>query len=255
MHPTLLNLLDLLSKIREPQAMAMKAMPHIVGQLDADSGSLILLCGDCVAHKVLANKDTFTEVEEHKVRTVLSEGMAGWALRHRQGALASETALDERWVAMGSPAVASALVVPLKSRSVVVGLLSLHHSERGFFRELHLERAAELAQLIAPHFDIALMVESAMATLRQLCLASAHPSVLVDWEGNIQAVNPPMQALDIVWEASHFSQSVLQRALNVASVAQCQWEGNRPLVSLPWQASATTQHGVGVWISLQPLAA
>lgn len=251
MNPTLLNLLDLLSKHRDPQTMATKAMPYIVRQLEAENGSLILLSGDCVVHKVLANRETFTEVVEHKLRTVLSDGMAGWALRHRQGALASETALDERWVSMGVPTVASAVVVPLKSRSVVVGLLSLHHSERGFFRESHLERAAALAQLIAPHFDIALMVESATATLLQLCGADASPCVVVDWEGNIRGVNPPMQALDIAWEDAHFSQSVLQRELSVSAVGECQWEGVRPLASLPWGAKVTALHGVGAWIQLQ----
>lgn len=254
MNETLINLLDVLARHGDAQTMAVKAMPHIVAYMGADNGSLMLLCGDRVTHKVLATKETFTEVSEHKVHTVLSEGLAGWALRHRQGGLASDTALDERWVSMGDTSIASALVVPMVSRNAVIGLLAFHHAERCFFREAHLAKAAELARLAAPVFDVAVLTESSMATLVSLCQSSTHPSVVLDWQGKVTAVNKSLEALDIVWEGAHFSQSLLPRELNAGSARECDWDGLRKLASLPYAAKAAPFQGAGVWIQLTEIA-
>lgn len=252
MNTTLIHLQDTIAKYGDAHTMAVKAMPHIVGYLGADNGSLMLLAGDRVVHKVLATKESFTEVSEHKVRTVLAEGLAGWALRHRQGGLASDTAIDERWVSMGDKGIASAMVVPLMSRSTVIGLLSFHHTERGYFREAHLARAAELAQLVAPLFDIALITESSMASLTTLCECAAYPSTVLDWQGNVKAVNQAMQGLDIVWEDGNFAQSLLPRELGVAAITECDWDGMRKLASLPYSAQVAPFRGAGVWIQLTP---
>lgn len=252
MNLTLVELLDAVAKHRDVHAMAVKSMPPIVSYMGADNGSILLLSGDRVVHKVLANRETFTDVSEHKVRTVLNEGLAGWVLRHRQGGLASETALDERWVSMGDESIASALVVPMISRGTVIGLLSFHHAERGHFRERHLARAAELAAAVAVQFDIALMTESSVAALTTLCQSANNPSVVVDWEGQIKVVNVAMQALDIAWEGVTFGQTLLPRELGVSAVHACEWSGVRQLVSLPYGALATPFRGAGVWIQLTP---
>lgn len=250
MNSALINLLDVISKHSDAPTMAAKAMPLFVSYLGADNGSLMLLSDDHVVHKVLATKETFTEVSAHKVRTVLAEGLAGWSLRHRQGGLASDTELDERWVSMGDSAIASALVVPMISRCTVIGLLAFHHTESRYFREAHLARAAELAQLVAPLFDIALMTESSMASLATLCRCAATPSAILDWQGIVKVVNKAMEGLDIVWEGGNFSQSLLPRELSVASIKECAWDGSRKMASLPYDAYVTPFRGTGVWIQL-----
>jgi hypothetical protein len=250
MNSALINLLDVIAKHSDAHTMAAKAMPLFVGHMGADNGSLMLLADDRVVHKVLATKETFTAVSEHKVRTVLDGGLAGWSLRHRQGGLASDTEIDERWVSMGDSAIASALVVPMMSRSTVIGLLAFHHADRGYFREAHLARAAELAQLVSPLFDIALMTESSIASLAKLCQGAGYPSTVLDWHGNVKVVNKAMEELDIVWEGANFSQSLLPRELNVGSIRECDWDGMRRLTSLPYDAYATPFRGAGVWIQL-----
>jgi hypothetical protein len=254
MNPTLISFLDVMAKHGDAHTMAAKVMPLFVGYMGADNGSLMLLSDDRVLHKVLATKETFTEVSGHKVRTVLSEGLAGWSLRHRQGGLASDTTMDERWVSMGDSAIASALVVPMMSRGTAIGLLAFHHGERGHFRESHLARAAELAQLVSPLFDVALMAESATESLAKLCHCATYPSTVLDWKGNVKAVNKAMEGLDIVWEGANFSQSLLQRELNVASIRECDWDGLRKLTSLPYEAYTTAFRGAGVWIQLMTSA-
>jgi hypothetical protein len=177
--------------------------------------------------------------------------LAGWVLRHRQGGLASNTELDERWVSMaGAVPIASAMVVPMLSRGTVIGLLSFHHSNRGHFRERELANAAELADAIAPLFDIALLTESTIESLVRLCRSEANPSAVIDWQGNVKVVNEAMVGLDIVWEGVNFSQSLLPRELNVASTQQCEWEGPRKLTTLPYHAHVVPFRGFGVWIQL-----
>lgn len=250
MNAALNDLLDTVAQHHDVATMAAKSMPLMVNYLGADNGSLLLLSQDRVVHKVLATKETFTQVTEHKMRSVISEGLAGWVLQHRQGGLASDTALDARWVSMGDTSIGSALVVPLLSRNTVVGLLSFHHGQRGTLRERHLARAAELAQVLAPLFDVALMGESSLAALSQLCRCASHPSTVLDWTGNVKVVNQAMEGMDIVWEPGHFAQSLLPRELGVETVAQCDWEGMRTLASLPFDAHAIQFPGVGVWIQL-----
>lgn len=254
MNPTLSNLLDLVAQHSDAHTMAAKVFPAMVRYMGADNGSLMLLSDDRVVHKVLATKETFTQVSEHKVRTVLAEGLAGWARTHRQGALASDTALDARWVSMGEASIASAVVVPMMSRHTVIGLLAFHHAERRYFREAHLAQAAELAQLVSPLFDVALLTESSLASLTTLCQRAPHPSAVLDWQGNVKVVNAAMQSLDIAWEGVHLSQSLLPRELAVNSIQECEWDGMRTLASLPFEAHAVQFRGVGVWIQLTPRA-
>lgn len=253
MNPTLIHMLDLVAQHSDAPTMAAKALPHFVGYLGADNGSLMLLSDDRVVHKVLATKETFTQVSDHKVRTVLADGLAGWALRHQQGGLASDTAIDERWVAMGDSSIASALVVPMMSRNTVIGLLAFHHSERRYFREAHLARAAELAHSVSPVFDVALLTESTIASLTALCHCAAHPSIVLDWKGDVKVVNKAMVALDIAWEGVPLSQTLLPHELNVGSIRECEWDGMRKLTSLPYDAHAVQFRGVGVWIQLTTL--
>lgn len=252
METNLSSLCDLVAQHSDAQTMAAKAMPHFVGYLGADNGSLMLLSDGRVVHKVLATKETFTQVSEHKVRTVLSEGLAGWALRHQQGGLASDCERDDRWVSMGDDTIKSALVVPMMSRNSVIGLLAFHHGGRRHFRESHLAKAAELARWVSPLFDNALLTESSIASLTKLCQSATHPSAVLDWQGHVKVVNKAMQALDIVWDGVHFSQSLLPRELGVETLHECDWDGMRKLSALPYEAQALQFHGIGVWIQLSP---
>lgn len=250
MSLTLGELLEVIKQHSDAQTMALKVLPSILAYIGAENGSVILLSGDRVVHKVLATKETFAQVSEHKLQTVLADGLAGWALRHRQGGLASNTELDERWVSLGPPAVASAMVVPMMSRDTVIGLLSFHHATCWQFREGDLAKAAELAQAIAPLFDIAMLTQSTIDSLVRLCRSAANPSAVIDWQGNVKVVNEAMEKLDIAWEGVNFSQSLLPRELNVVSIQQCEWEGARKLASLPFDAHVVPFRGFGVWIQL-----
>src|SRR5579859_8225262 len=70
----------------------------------------------------------------------MDRGLSGWVVRHRQGVLIADTAHDERWLATpgDSHPVASALGVPILSRTALVGVLTLSHSQPNRFKEEHL---------------------------------------------------------------------------------------------------------------------
>ena len=92
--------------------------------------------------------------------------------------------------------------------------------------------------------------DNIVAALATLCQAAAHPSAVLDWQGTVQVVNPAMAALDIAWQGATLSQSLLTRELRVESVQDCEWEGLRPLASLPYGALSVPFRGAGVWIQL-----
>jgi hypothetical protein len=104
--------------------------------------------------------------------------------------------------------------------------------------------------LLAPVFEVALMTESTMESLATLCMAANHPSAVLDWQGNIRVVNPPMAALDILWEGATLTQSLLPRELQIQSTMDCGWAGSRPLATLPYAAISVPFRGAGVWIQL-----
>lgn len=252
MNAALLDLLDIAAQHRDVQTMMSKTFPRILSYVGAERGSAFLLSGERVVYRVLANRESFTEVADYKVSTVLANGLAGWTLAHRQGALASNTRLDERWVSLDDATAASAMAVPMISRGAVIGLLAFHHSVPGFFRERHLAAAAEAAQLAAPLLDAAMLIASAMDGLVQLCQSWGHPSALLDPEGGVKSVNGPLTALDIVWEGANISQSVLAHELGITAAKDCAWDGERSLASLPYNVRSIHFHGVGLWLQFSP---
>jgi DNA-binding transcriptional regulator YiaG len=252
MNAALLELLDIAAQCRTPLTMAEKLLPRLLSYVGAERGSIFLLSGERVVYQVLANRESFAEVAEYKVNTALANGLAGWALSHRQGALASNTKLDERWVSLDNELAASAIAVPMINCGAVIGLLIFHHSTPGFFRERHLASMAEAAQIVAPMFDSSMIIASTMECLVQLNQTFNQPAALLDYMGTITSVNQPLSALDVIWEGADISQSILARDLNISSTKDCAWEGERDLPSLPYRVRAVRIHGVGVWLQFSP---
>lgn len=67
------TLSDVVTKHVMPSALATEALPLLIQELGADNGSLMLLSEGRVVHKVLAARDSFAEVAEHRVHAVLTE--------------------------------------------------------------------------------------------------------------------------------------------------------------------------------------
>lgn len=107
--------------------------------LEAHSGSIFLLDQGRPVQHILAFGGSFEEVDQFRIAAALDSGLAGWAVRHHQGALCRDTALDERWAHLGDESAAgSALAMPFERNGEVLLVLTLHHHEPMAFDDRHL---------------------------------------------------------------------------------------------------------------------
>jgi signal transduction histidine kinase len=124
----------------------------------------------------------------------MEKGLAGWALRHRKVALASDVHADDRWLCLPGALeeVSSALAVPLIHRGCVNGLLTLLHSQREFFTQSHAALAEAIAQQAAVAVENARLHAEAQqerSALHSLISGLPEPILLVDKAGHVTFAN------------------------------------------------------------------
>lgn len=129
--------LDLESVARRTLALSLQAV-------ESDLGSLILLNERGQPVKVvLLCKGRFHRGSLDAARRVLAEGLAGWALRHRQAARVDDLVEDPRWLKLPEPDLTvqarSALCVPLLSPRWPIGVLTCMDSRPGYFADVDLQ--------------------------------------------------------------------------------------------------------------------
>lgn len=118
--------------------------------IQAEFSSLYLLENGIITHHLLNSASDFPEVARYKIQKSMKEGLAGWVYRHKQGALASDVTIDERWSSIdNNNPFGSVVIVPLIIHDKIIAILTLGHSEKRFFREFHLAKAAIFAEQAA----------------------------------------------------------------------------------------------------------
>lgn len=124
----------------------------------ADKGSLFLLDPTgVVTESILTQDQQVAETRAKLIGTVLDRGLAGWVYRHHTVGLIQDTDADERWLTLPNQpyVVRSALAVPILRGEELLGILTLLHSEPGWFTP----QMADLMQVTAD--QIALVLENA----------------------------------------------------------------------------------------------
>ena len=119
---------------------------------EAEHASLFLLSeADVVTHAILARGEVTPAREQEIVGLVMDRGLSGWVVRNRQAALLGDTTQDGRWLMLPDApyAARSALVVPIMSRTAVLGVLTLTHPEVDHFDAQHLELMQAAADQMA----------------------------------------------------------------------------------------------------------
>ncbi|WP_204104388.1 MULTISPECIES: GAF domain-containing protein [Spirulina sp. CCY15215] len=122
---------------------------------DAHESSLFLLNSKgAVTESILARGATIKEQKEHLIGKVLDSGLAGWVVERRQVGLITDTRKDERWITLPDQpyTVGSALCVPILRGKVLLGILTLTHSEPNHFNE----DLSDLMQMCARQMALAL---------------------------------------------------------------------------------------------------
>ena len=125
----------------------------------AEESSLFLLDADgVVIESILARGAIIRELKKNLIGMVLDKGLAGWVVRHRQAGLVTDTIKDDRWLTLPNEpyTVRSALSVPIFRGKVLLGLITLMHSQPGHFSR----EAAYLMQINAD--QMAVILENAL---------------------------------------------------------------------------------------------
>lgn len=99
-------------------------------------------------------------VSADEARHLLGDGLAGWVVRTRAVARIDDVSQDARWHSFAAQAnrIGSALSAPIQSGTALVGVLTLVHPERSWFRDEHgrlLESAAAQIALALRNAQIA----------------------------------------------------------------------------------------------------
>ncbi len=114
-------------------------------------GSVMLLDENgAVAHRILM-RDLPPDEAEEVMSLVIDKGLAGWVIRHREGAIVYDTARDPRWLHLSDDEklIGSALVVPLSYRGQLMGVVSLLHPDTNRFTAAHLAMLNSIARQAA----------------------------------------------------------------------------------------------------------
>jgi signal transduction histidine kinase len=123
----------------------------LAGIIQAEHGSIMLLdpSSDLLMSRAVLGKvtnDSFT-------RFPVGVGIAGWVAQMKKPALVSDVSNDERWVALpessGGKRSGAMIAVPLVVQGEVIGVMTLSHTQRGFFNEDHLRLLVAAAGSIA----------------------------------------------------------------------------------------------------------
>ncbi len=113
-----------------------KAIDISVALTGADHGSLILLDSDgSVTDSIIPRDDISDDSKSSLIEAAFKNGLAGWVRQHRKIGLVNDTNTDDRWLTFpNQPYIArSALALPIISGEVLLGILTLNHSEPNHF--------------------------------------------------------------------------------------------------------------------------
>ncbi|NIS82336.1 MAG: GAF domain-containing protein [Anaerolineales bacterium] len=106
----------------------------------AESGSIIVLDeeGQLTEGAVVFEGEVHARTAD-KLVDPFERGLAGWVFEHRQAAFVPSTLDDDRWLQRVGEGIEkgsrSAISVPLNARDRVVGVLTMVHSQAGYFTE------------------------------------------------------------------------------------------------------------------------
>ena len=116
---------------------------------NCDDGSIFLIGEDgVIVEGILARGPVTRDRKDAVITKVLDEGLAGWALRHRQIGLIYDTTKDDRWLQFPDQPykVGSAIAVPLIYGVEAIGIITLSHAQPNQFDEAMIELLQEVME-------------------------------------------------------------------------------------------------------------
>lgn len=154
----------------------------------AQESSIFLLDEQgAVTDSILARGATVQEQKNSLIGQVFDKGLAGWVVRHRQIGLIEDTQTDDRWVTLPNEpyTVRSALCLPILKGTVLLGLLTLMHSQPGHFSDrailAPMEAIAIQMALILDHAQLYIDLENIELSNRSKIFLKPEDSVELDF--------------------------------------------------------------------------
>ncbi len=127
---------DELNKDLNLDKMLQRVIDLTVRHLNATGGSVILFDDQRRVSDYILQRDNLAEGEAQTiVGRVLSEGFAGWVLRHGRGDIINDTADDARWLTyLNQPYQArSVMAAPILRHENVLGIITINHAAKPNF--------------------------------------------------------------------------------------------------------------------------
>jgi PAS domain S-box-containing protein len=126
---------------------------------------------------------------------IVQQGLAGWVIQHREGAILPNTREDPRWVTTENAhaAAGSALAVPLIHQERVAGVLTLTNGQADYFTADHLSLLESIASQAAVALDNARLfaaVEQERGRLQAILSGATEAIVATDPKLRVTLLNP-----------------------------------------------------------------
>lgn len=118
------------------RAMLQQTLQIAIDLTQAEESSIFLLSPDGVVQEsLLARGIVMRDEKNNLIGQVLKEGLAGWVYQHRKMGVIVDTRIDSRWINLpGQPyTTLSALCVPLIRGRLLLGIITLSHSQAAHF--------------------------------------------------------------------------------------------------------------------------
>jgi PAS domain S-box-containing protein len=119
--------------------------------MDTADGSLYVF-GESgrISHRLVIRGWQVQNGNDPQADVVVEKGLAGWVMRHQQGAIVNNTAEDGRWYPLADDEPPrSAIAVPLQTPAGVIGVLTLVHQWPDYFADSDLSMLAVIADQAA----------------------------------------------------------------------------------------------------------
>jgi sigma-B regulation protein RsbU (phosphoserine phosphatase) len=145
------------------KTMLRKTIDISIELTGAELGSLILLGSDRNAlDSILCRGEISPDVSNSLIDSVFKKGLAGWVIRNRKIGLVDDTHKDDRWLVLPEqPYIArSALALPIVSNEMLLGILTLTHSQPAHFTQEIVELMRVTANQMAMVLDNAYLFEN-----------------------------------------------------------------------------------------------
>ncbi len=192
---------DELNKDLDPDKMLRRVLDLTVSHLNASTGSIMLFDKENrVSAFILQQEDLSDDRANRIVGTVLTEGFAGWVLKHGAGGIVSDTHQDSRWVVYDDQPydVRSAVATPLRRRRRVVGVLTLVHDEPHKFDENDLSLLNAIAGQAAIALENARLfkeTEQERIKLSAIINATQDAVLVISPQNKVLLLNPSAQEI------------------------------------------------------------